>query len=410
MRIKTDIAVVGAGLMGSSVAMHLVDPALAGNSVPQVTVLDVDLEGSLSSSELNAGGVRALWNHPLNVEISKRSIEYYLQVSHEVGFRELGYFWMYGKERWTAASRRAEDNAKRFGLQIELLDPKEITRRYSFIDKTDDLGGATFSPQDGLLNPNLLKLHYRKQAALFGANFMDRVWIQRIEADKKHVRLSGLKYPAALSVEDLQKILADGVDPLKGEPIEIEAKALIHCSGAWACRFLQQMNKPTYSHAVRRQVSLFECKEVDLTPYGMFVDASGTYFHPEAKYILSGYAIEDEPEGFNFHYDGECFFERYIWPSLYERSSKFESLKHVTGWAGLYEVSKDRCGIVGRVPGLSNVFEAHSFSGRGVMQSWAVGRGLAELVLKDKFLTIDLAPMSAERFEKGELLREDLLI
>ncbi|HRK02770.1 MAG TPA: FAD-dependent oxidoreductase, partial [Oligoflexia bacterium] len=143
---------------------------------------------------------------------------------------------------------------------------------------------------------------------------------------------------------------------------------------------------------------------------GMFVDPSGVYFHAEAQFVLSGFAIESEPDGFNFDYDGQSFFEEHIWSALHERSSGFEMLKHVTGWAGLYEVSPDRCGIMGSVNNSSQIFEAHSFSGRGVMQSWAVGRGLSELILNERFETIDLAALSGERFKEGKLVRENLLI
>ena len=48
--------IVGAGLAGSAVAMHLAEMGHEG-----VVVLDPDLAGVRSSSELNAGGVRATW-------------------------------------------------------------------------------------------------------------------------------------------------------------------------------------------------------------------------------------------------------------------------------------------------------------------------------------------------------------
>jgi glycine/D-amino acid oxidase-like deaminating enzyme len=67
----------------------------------------------------------------------------------------------------------------------------------------------------------------------------------------------------------------------------------------------------------------------------------------------------------------------HIWPRLAECSSLFERRKHVRGWSGLYAVTPDRSGIAGPVRGLTNFFEAHSFTGRGVMQSYGVARALA---------------------------------
>src|SRR5262245_46492986 len=68
---RVDTLVVGAGVIGSSVAMHL-----AQKGVRDIRVIDFDMEGALSSSELNAGGVRATWLQPINIEMSKLTIDY----------------------------------------------------------------------------------------------------------------------------------------------------------------------------------------------------------------------------------------------------------------------------------------------------------------------------------------------
>ena len=146
----------------------------------------------------------------------------------------------------------------------------------------------------------------------------------------------------------------------------------------------------------------------------MIVDTSGVYFHPEATNGLAGFAAPEQ-HGINYHYDGETFFQEMIWPALYERSSQFERLKHLTGWAGLYEVSPDECAIIGLVQEgdagkAGNVFEAHSFSGHGVMHSYAAGRCLAEKVIGGRFELVDAEPLSAQRFETGRLIHENLVI
>jgi FAD-dependent oxidoreductase domain-containing protein 1 len=97
-----------------------------------------------------------------------------------------------------------------------------------------------------------------------------------------------------------------------------------------------------------------------------------------------------------------------IWPRLYARMSAFERLRHVRGWAGLYEVSPDRSAIVGRAA--SRVFEAHSFSGRGVMQSWGAGQALAELIALGRYERFDASALARDRFERGALVMEELHI
>ena len=147
----------------------------------------------------------------------------------------------------------------------------------------------------------------------------------------------------------------------------------------------------------------------------MVVDTSGVYFHPEATNGLAGFASHGEPRGVNFVYDGDDFFMNVIWPALYERSSAFEELKHLGGWSGLYEVSPDESAVIGLVENgeagrVGGVYEAHSFSGHGVMHSYAVGLALAERLIWGRYETVDLARLSGRRFETGELVREDLII
>jgi glycine/D-amino acid oxidase-like deaminating enzyme len=195
-----------------------------------------------------------------------------------------------------------------------------------------------------------------------------------------------------------------------GHTVHLEGRRIVNAAGAWASRLAKLIGYDTPVFAVRRQVSIFDVRGFDMSPFGMMVDTSGVYFHPEATSILGGYADHEEKEGWNLNYDGESFFQEKIWMPLYNRSTVFEQLKHLTGWGGLYEVSPDQMGVLGRVEGFSNVYENHGYSGRGAMQSYAAGRGLAELMHTGKFQTLDLAGMNGERFRKGALLPEGLLI
>ena len=127
--------------------------------------------------------------------------------------------------------------------------------------------------------------------------------------------------------------------------------------------------------------------------------------------MLAGYSTPDEAPGFDFEYDGEAFFEKEIWPRLAHRSSTFERCGHVRGWAGLYAVTPDRSGIAGSVSGFSNLFEAHSFTGRGVMQSYAVGQAMGALIAGGRFEGVDLSCLTRDRFaDPARWVEEELHI
>jgi glycine/D-amino acid oxidase-like deaminating enzyme len=153
------------------------------------------------------------------------------------------------------------------------------------------------------------------------------------------------------------------------------------------------------------------CRDVDLSPYGMIVDTSGCYMHHEGgDMLLAGYSPPGDPAGYRFDYDGSVFFETEIWPRLAERVSAMDRIQHVRGWAGLYELSPDNSALLGAVEGLENAFEIHSFSGRGVMQSYGAGLALAELMVTGGFQTADASALTGSRFRTGALQLEELHI
>lgn len=420
--MASEVLVIGAGVIGSSVAMHL---AQAG--VPDVRVVDFDLEGTLSSSELNAGGVRGTWFQPVNITASRISIDYFASVSSEVGYRPCGYLWLRTPEKleWALKARELQQS---LGWPVEAWDLAELKRRVPFLDKLEGVAGAIYGPRDGLINPNLLKNHFRARAREAGVVFEDRIWIHGAEysasqgpggAQNPKIRVRALKYPPALNLEQKQAVLAAGAPSAAIEagarPVEFKPRIVVNCAGPWAPEIARVLGYDCPSRPVRRQICVFDSRDVDLSPYGMMIDTSGVYFHPEAMNGMAGFADPAEPAGKNFSYDGESFFMNVIWPALYERSSAFERLRHLTGWSGLYESSPDESAIVGRVEKgdagrHGGVFEAHSFSGHGVMHSHAVGLAIAERVARGRYESWDASPLSAERFPAGRLLKESLVI
>jgi glycine/D-amino acid oxidase-like deaminating enzyme len=414
---RVNVLIAGGGVIGSAMAYML-----AKRGVCDIQVVDLDLGGLYASSELNAGGARATWWQPINVETCRMTLDFFRAHQARFGFRELGYLWLYDDDARFRIATEKRALQREAGLEIELISRADVGDRFPILDRNlAELVGATWSARDGLVNPNAVRAYFRSEAEALGVHFSNRHYLDGIVTE----RVPGLTGRRRIRAVDVIEVV--GGDPMDGSgrvreiltthrvPSEqrmretrISCEVVLNCLGAWSPIFSAKIGIRDVTEPVRRQISLVGVHEedlavgVDLDGLGMIVDANNLYFHPEAGQVLAGFSIPDEAPGFDFDYDGRDYFDEFVWPRLAHRSSSFERCGHVRGWSGLYSVTPDCSGIAGPVPGITNLFEAHSFTGRGVMQSFGVAWGLSERIVEGRYGEVDLSPLGRERFESRE--------
>ncbi|NND22209.1 MAG: FAD-binding oxidoreductase, partial [Silicimonas sp.] len=99
------------------------------------------------------------------------------------------------------------------------------------------------------------------------------------------------------------------------------------------------------------------------------------------------------------------------WPTIATRIPQFEAIKVQTEWAGHYAMNVfDHNAITGAHPELGNFFFLNGFSGHGLQQSPAMGRGTAEMLVHGEYRTLDLTPFHFDRIAAGRPIIERAVI
>src|SRR5215467_1859685 len=150
MRDKADVVVIGAGIMGLSIAYHL-----AQRGVTNVTVLDRSyLCGGASGR--NGGGVRAQWSSEANVRLMLESVrmcrDFASTMKINVWFRQGGYLFLARNKRVAEQLVASVKLQNEVGLPTRMLAPREAHRIVPELD-TEGLISASYNPDDGVVFP-----------------------------------------------------------------------------------------------------------------------------------------------------------------------------------------------------------------------------------------------------------------
>ena len=152
---RADIAIIGGGILGSSIAYHLGATGKAG----RVVVIERDPTYEEAATPRGSGGIRQLFSLPENIAMSRYSLEFYrdfettMAVDNEpapIGFKEQGYLFLSdgGGHAEMEANFRQQETA---GVQAELLDRDGILRHFPSI-AVDDVSLGVYSPGDAWID------------------------------------------------------------------------------------------------------------------------------------------------------------------------------------------------------------------------------------------------------------------
>lgn len=382
---KYDVVIIGGGILGSSVAYQLLVQAPG----TRVCVVEPDPTYEFASALRSSGGCRVQFSCPENIQLSlygqafikdfERTMATKDHPAH-VDWVQGGYLFLVPPEKvhmLEANVQRQRDQ----GCVVDLLTPAELQQRFPSI-RVDDLGAGAHTPEDGWCDPNGLLWGMRRKAVELGAEYVaDRVVSAQVDA------------AAARSVK------------LQGGQ-QLQADAFVNCAGAWSGLVAQMFGMDLPIVPMRRFEHYFTCgNPIEKLPYTK--DLSRLAFRSEGRGFSGGLVDGSETRGFNFDVDHD-YFENVVWPAVAHRFPVFEAAKCHRTWSGLYEQNElDGNAVIGAWNSrLKNLYTAAGFSGHGMMHAAGAGRGIAELLTKGSFQTIDLTELGYERVEQNRAYRE----
>ena len=357
------VIVVGAGIMGLSVAYNL---AIRGAEV-------IVIEGRYPGSGLSVraiGGVHSQWSNEHDIRIAKRNRELMERLSGELNFnipfRQDGYLTVATDKEQLM---RLEEDAKlqqSLGIETMVLLSEEIASRYSVLDTSSILGG-TFSKDDGSIHPFSLVFGYWDSLKEHGGKLLRPIQVNRLRLDGN--RLSAVETDQG----------------------GFEADAFVLSAGVGTRKILQSVGLDVATEIMRHEMLVTEPVKSFLKPM--------IELYPQRFYInqsMRGEIIchmprsdqkKDVRSTLNFLEDAAAELTRFV-PSL-------RAAKVLRTWAGLVETTPDSEPIAGRI-GYDNLWVALGDSGKGIMFAPVIGEMMSEAVMSGE-VGADLQPYSPNR-------------
>src|SRR5258707_7941095 len=163
-----DVVIIGSGIVGSSVAYHL---AQAGCT--NVLVLEREAHQGKGSTGRSMGGVRAQFSTPVNIQMSRYSIDFFSRfdevVGHPADYRAHGYLFCATNEGHLDYLKANRERQIALGVNnVEWVSPAEISAIVPQL-RADDILGGTFCPTDGFVDPHSVMMGFMLNARERGA-------------------------------------------------------------------------------------------------------------------------------------------------------------------------------------------------------------------------------------------------
>ncbi|CAN7538552.1 FAD-binding oxidoreductase [Caballeronia sp. LjRoot29] len=381
-----DVIVIGAGVIGASVAHHV-----ATLGAKSVLVLDRGTIGAGTTSQ-SSGLLRTHYSVRQNVELARSSWHAFNNFAAYVdddeascGLVKCGYMICAPEGDKLAPLQASLDAQQGMGIEVQLLSRAEARERLP-IAQFDDAALIGYEPEAGFADAYLVATGFARSARRRGVKFMENTNVTGLVRDGR--RVTGVQTSAGT----------------------FSCGMLISTQNIWTPELAGWIGVPLPVKPERHTVLALEC---DVAPYTFKMPAYKDLGSPGMLYFRSYggsqmlvsegvvgetlNAPETEQGDISLDYVGE------VGEQVAERFPAYETAGLASSWTGVYDVTPDWNPVLGSVGDIEGLTVGFGFSGHGFKLSPGIGKILAQHAL-GQTTDVSLSPYALDRFASGALL------
>jgi sarcosine oxidase, subunit beta len=371
-----DVVILGAGVMGASIAFHLAKRK-AGN----IVVIDKDHVGRGGSGRSSAL-VRMHYSFPPEVQLALISLNIFQNWQEIVGqpgdFRKTGFVRIVHPNELERLKLNVEMQRAQ-GATVELIDRHQL-RDLEPDWNVDEIELAAYEPDSGYGDGAGVAGDFLGAAREMGVQYFSRTQALSFAVEGGHVR---------------------GVVTDRGI---VAAPVVISATGPWTQALLKQAGCELPIECEFHQVAILR-NAPDMKGGGSAcIDSvTATYFRSDAhdKFLVGDFYGKRpaDPDNFPQRPSDESLEE--IIERACRRIPKLAAAEVMRGVTGIYDVTPDSRPLLGEIPEIGGLYVCAGFSGMGFKISPAIGLVMSELVLEGKGKSVDISTFRPDRFSLG---------
>ena len=395
-QLNYDVIIVGGAMYGASVSWFLADnPDFDGS----ILVVERDPTYTACSTVHTNSCIRQQFSREINVRISQFGAAFVKNLRHYMGgdervpnlpIQSYGYLYLSDNAAFSTVLKESQQVQEACGAGTKILTAEEIKRDYPFYNVDDIVSGSHNQIDEGYFDGGTLFDWWRRSGKEKGVEFVGNEVI------------SMQKNTAGTRVESVT---------LKSGEV-VSCGTVVNASGPKAVLTSRMAGIELPVEPRKRHTFIFDAEQPLDRDLPLTIDPTGVHMRTDGQYYLAGCAPdEDLAVDYDDYEPDHSIWQEKVWPIIANRIPQFEAIKLVNSWVGHYAFNTlDQNAILGPHSVVENFIFVNGFSGHGLQQSPAMGRGIAELITYGDYRSLDLSPFRFDRIERNEPFNEKAII